>query len=209
MSAPSMTLYYNAASPFARKVLILLHETGQASRVSLKAVALTPVSPDVEVCRGNPCGKIPALCLADDNVIHDSRVILEYLDQQHVGNPLIPKEGSARWRRLTLASLADALLDAALLIRYETFLRPEEKHWSEWLDAQQEKIARTLAYFEAEAVTELSTHFDVASISVACALGYLDFRQPNLGWRSSYPRLANWYYEVSQRPSMVETQPPV
>lgn len=208
MSAPSMTLYYNAASPFARKVLILLHETGQASRVSLKAVALTPVSPDVDVCRDNPCGKIPALCLADDNVIHDSRVILEYLDQQHVGNPLIPKEGSARWRRLTLASLADALMDAALLIRYETFLRPEEKHWSEWLDAQQEKIARTLAYFEAEAVTELSSHFDVASISVACALGYLDFRQPNLGWRSSYPRLANWYYEVSQRPSMLETQPP-
>uniref|UniRef100_A0A7C1WTZ2 Glutathione S-transferase family protein n=1 Tax=Pseudomonas graminis TaxID=158627 RepID=A0A7C1WTZ2_9PSED len=208
MSAPSMTLYYNAASPFARKVMILLHETGQSNRVSLKAVALTPVSPDVEVCRDNPCGKIPALCLADDNVIHDSRVILEYLDQQHVGNPLIPKEGSARWRRLTLASLADALMDAALLIRYETFLRPEEKHWSEWLDAQQEKIARTLAYFEAEAVTELSTHFDVASISVACALGYLDFRQPNLGWRSSYPRLANWYYEVSQRPSMLETQPP-
>jgi len=203
-----MTLYYNAASPFARKVMILLHETGQSNRVSLKAVALTPVSPDVEVCRDNPCGKIPALCLADDNVIHDSRVILEYLDQQHVGNPLIPKEGSARWRRLTLASLADALMDAALLIRYETFLRPEEKHWSEWLDAQQEKIARTLAYFEAEAVTELSTHFDVASISVACALGYLDFRQPNLGWRSSYPRLANWYYEVSQRPSMLETQPP-
>ncbi|MGE6386653.1 glutathione S-transferase family protein [Pseudomonas sp. NPDC078416] len=208
MSAPSMTLYYNAASPFARKVMILLHETGQSNRVSLKAVALTPVSPDVEVCRDNPCGKIPALCLADDNVIHDSRVILEYLDQQHVGNPLIPKEGSARWRRLTLASLADALMDAALLIRYETFLRPEEKHWSEWLDAQQEKIARTLAYFEAEAVTELSAHFDVASISVACALGYLDFRQPNLGWRSSYPRLANWYYEVSQRPSMLETQPP-
>lgn len=208
MSAPSMTLHYNAASPFARKVLILLHETGQASRVSLKAVALTPVSPDDEVCRDNPCGKIPALCLADDNVIHDSRVILEYLDQQHVGNALIPKEGSARWRRLTLASLADALMDAALLIRYETFLRPEEKHWAAWLDAQQEKIARTLAYFEAEAVTELSTHFDIASISVACALGYLDFRQPNLGWRSSYPRLANWYYEVSQRPSMLETQPP-
>ena len=208
MSAPSMKLYYNAASPFARKVMILLHETGQASRVSLKAVALTPVSPDAEVCRDNPCGKIPALCLADGNVIHDSRVILDYLDQQHVGNPLIPKEGSARWRRLTLASLADALMDAALLIRYETFLRPEEKHWSEWLAAQQEKIARTLAYFEAEAVTELSTHFDVASISVACAVGYLDFRQPNLGWRSSYPRLANWYDEVSQRPSMLETQPP-
>jgi glutathione S-transferase len=208
MSVPSMTLYYNAASPFARKVLILLHETGQTGRVTLKPVNVTPVDPHAEVCHDNPCGKIPALCLADDNVIHDSRVILDYLDHQHVGNPLIPRDGSARWRRLTLASLADALLDAALLIRYETFLRPEEKRWDEWVDNQSEKISRSLAYFETEAVTELSAHFDIASISLASALGYLDFRQPNLGWRSSYPRLASWYYEVSQRPSMLETQPP-
>src|SRR3982750_4521167 len=113
MSVPSMTLYYNAASPFARKVLILLHETGQTGRVSFKPVNVTPVNPHAEVCHDNPCGKIPALCLADDNVLHDSRVILDYLDHQHVGNPLIPREGSARWRRLTLASLADAVLDAA------------------------------------------------------------------------------------------------
>lgn len=208
MSAPSMTLYYNTASPFARKVLVLLHETGQTARVNLKPVTVTPVAPDSAVCHDNPCGKIPALCLADNNVIHDSRVILDYLDHQHVGNPLIPHDGSARWRRLTLASLADAVLDAALLMRYETFLRPEEKRWGEWVDNQGEKISRSLAYFETEAVTELSSHFDIASISVACALGYLDFRQPDLGWRSSYPRLASWYREVSERPSMLETQPP-
>lgn len=207
MSAPSMTLYYNAASPFARKVLIALYETGQMARVSLKPVSVTPVNPHAELCHENPCGKIPALCLADNNVIHDSRVILDYLDHQHAGNPLIPREGSARWRRLTLASLADAVLDAAVLIRYETFLRPPEKRWSDWTDNQGEKISRSLAYFETEAVTELNAHFDIASISLACALGYLDFRQPDLGWRSSYPRLANWYYEVSQRPSMLETQP--
>lgn len=209
MSAPSMTLYYNAASPFARKVLVLLHETGQTRRVGLKPVAVTPVNPDSELCQENPAGKLPALCLADGNVLHDSRVILDYLDHQHVGNPLIPREGSARWRRLTLASLADALMDAALLIRYETFLRPAEKQWPEWLDNQQEKIARSLSYFEREAVTELSSSFDIASISLAAGLGYLDFRQPDLNWRSSYPRLAAWYYEVSQRPSMIETQPPV
>jgi len=208
MSAPSMTLYYNAASPFARKVLILLHETGQTARVSLNPVTVTPVAPNAEVCRDNPCGKIPALRLADDNVIHDSRVILDYLDHQHVGMPLIPRDGSARWRRLTLASLADAVLDAAVLIRYETALRPEEKRWADWLDNQGEKIFRSLAYFETGAVTELSSNFDIASISLASALGYLDFRQPNLAWRSSFPRLASWYYEISQRPSMQETQPP-
>ncbi len=208
MSAPNMTLYYNTASPFARKVLILLHETGQMERVNLIAINVTPVSPNSDLSHQNPSGKLPALVLADEHVIHDSRVILDYLDHQHVGNPLIPREGSARWRRLTLASLADALLDAALLIRYETFLRPSEKQWSEWLDNQQEKIARSLAYFEQEAVTELSSSFDIASISMAAALGYLDFRQPDLSWRNSYPRLANWYFEVSKRPSMLQTQPP-
>ena len=209
MSAPTMTLYTNAASPFARKVMVLLHETGQLERVALLPVPLTPVNPIAELNLDNPAGKIPALRLADGNVLHDSRVILDYLDQQHVGNPLIPREGSARWRRLTLASLADALLDAALLIRYETALRPVEKHWDLWLDNQQQKIDRALSYFEQDAITELSSAFDVASISVAAALGYLDFRQPNLGWRSSYPRLASWYGEVSQRPSMLATQPSV
>ncbi|KFE50430.1 glutathione S-transferase family protein [Pseudomonas syringae] len=209
MSAPTMTLYTNAASPFARKVMVLLHETGQLDRVALLPVPLTPVNPIAELNLDNPAGKIPALRLADGNVLHDSRVILDYLDNQHVGNPLIPREGSARWRRLTLASLADALLDAALLIRYETALRPVEKHWDLWLDNQQQKIDRALSYFEQDAITELSSAFDVASISVAAALGYLDFRQPNLGWRSSYPRLASWYGEVSQRPSMLATQPSV
>ena len=209
MSAPTMTLYTNAASPFARKVMVLLHETGQLDRVALLPMPLTPVNPIAELNLDNPAGKIPALRLADGNVIHDSRVILDYLDHQHVGNPLVPREGSARWRRLTLASLADALLDAALLIRYESALRPVEKHWELWLDNQQQKIARSLSYFEQDAITELSSSFDVASISVAAALGYLDFRQPDLGWRSSYPRLASWYGEVSQRPSMLATQPGV
>ncbi|WNW12213.1 glutathione S-transferase family protein [Pseudomonas sp. DTU_2021_1001937_2_SI_NGA_ILE_001] len=207
MSAPAMTLYTNPASPFARKVLILLRETGQLDKVDLKPTTLTPVSPSAELNLDNPAGKIPALLLLDGNVIHDSRVILDYLDHQHDDTPLIPRDGPARWRRLTLASLADALLDAALLIRYETALRPAELHWAPWLDSQQRKIERTLTYFEQEAITELSANFDIAAISVAAALGYLDFRQPDLNWRNSYPRLANWYFEVSKRPSMQATQP--
>ena len=209
MPTTDMTLHFNAASPFARKVLVLLHETGQFDKVILLPTPVTPVNPVADLNDDNPAGKIPALRLADGNVLHDSRVILDFLDHHHKGTPLIPRSGPARWRRLTLASLADAVLDAAVLIRYETFLRPKDKHWDLWLDNQQEKVQRTLAYFEGQAITELNAHFDIASIGVACALGYLDFRQPELGWRSSYPRLANWYADVSQRPSMRATQPPV
>lgn len=209
MSAPTMTLFHNPASPYVRKVMVLLHETGQLNRVALQNSQLSPVSPDAALNQDNPLGKIPALRLADGNVLHDSRVILDYLDHQHVGNPLIPRDGSARWRRLTLASMADGILDASVLVRYELALRAPEKHWAEWLDAQRDKIRRALAVFEADAIAELTCHFDVAAISLACALGYLDFRHPDLNWRDANPKLSAWYAEVSQRPSMLETQPPV
>ncbi|MEB0048058.1 MULTISPECIES: glutathione S-transferase [unclassified Pseudomonas] len=210
MSTPSMTLFHNPASPFVRKVMVLLHETGQTDRVALQASQLSPVSPvspDLTLNEDNPLGKIPALRLADGSVIHDSRVILDYLDHQHVGNPLIPRDGPARWRRLTLASLADGIMDAAVMIRYEQALRAPEKQWQQWLDAQRDKIRRVLALFEAEAIAELSSHFDVAAISVACALGYLDLRHADLAWREVNPTLAAWFSEVSQRPSMLATVP--
>ena len=209
MSTPSMTLFHNPASPFVRKVMVLLHETGQTDRVALQLSQLSPVSPDPVLNQDNPLGKIPALRLADGTVLYDSRVILDYLDQQHVGNPLIPAEGTARWRRLTLAALADGIMDAAVMVRYELALRAPEKHWPEWLDAQREKIRRALSVLEADAIAELTCHFDVAAISVACALGYLDLRHPDLHWRDAQPQLAAWYFEVSQRPSMLATVPKV
>ncbi|MDF3865189.1 glutathione S-transferase family protein [Pseudomonas denitrificans (nom. rej.)] len=200
-------LFHAAASPFVRKVMVLLHETGQIDSVELYAAVHTPIAPDAGVLHDNPAGKIPALRLADGQTLSDSRVILEYLDQQHAGEPLIPREGAARWRRLTLASLADAVLDAAVLIRYETAMRPQEKHWDKWLDNQQLKIVRTLAYFDGPAHAELAGRFDIAAIGVGCALGYLDFRQPHWNWRAEYPQLAKWFAEVSQRPSMQATVP--
>ncbi|MHA6495047.1 glutathione S-transferase family protein [Pseudomonas borbori] len=208
MNTAKPTLLYSATSPFVRKIMLLLRETGQLDQVTLESVQVSPTSPNALVNAGNPAGKIPALRLADGSVLHDSQVILDYLDRQHDGQPLIPLDGPARWQRLTLASLADAMLDAAVLIRYETFLRPAEKRWDDWLAAQQDKIERGLAHLEAEAVTELARRFDIAAIAVACALGYLDFRQPELNWRQRYPQLASWYAEVSQRPSLQATQPP-
>lgn len=209
MSTPSMTLFHAPASPFVRKVLVLLHETGQTERVALQTLGVSPVNPVAELNACNPAGKIPALRLADGSVLYDSRVIAEYLDLQHVGNPLIPREGPARWRRLTLAALGDAIMDAAVLTRYETFLRPEDKRWDAWVQEQVEKVRRSLAHLEQEHIAELCSVFDVAAIGVACGLAYLDLRQPELGWRERQPKLAAWYAEVSQRPSMKATEPAV
>ncbi|UVL19039.1 glutathione S-transferase [Pseudomonas sp. B21-023] len=202
-----MILFHSPLSPFVRKVMIVLHETGQLERVTVQDVNISPVNGDEQLNRGNPIGKIPALRLDDGSVLHDSRVICEYLDSQHVGLPLIPREGSARWRRLTLVSQADAIMDAAVATRYETFLRPADKQWTGWVEAQGEKIRRSLANLEQEHLAELASGFDLAAIGVACALGYLDLRQPEFGWRERQPGLAAWYTEVSKRPSMVATAP--
>ncbi|KAB5624029.1 glutathione S-transferase [Pseudomonas putida] len=202
-----MVLFHAPLSPFVRKVLLVLHETGQLDRVRLQTVNISPVSGDEQLNQDNPIGKIPALRLEDGSVLHDSRVICEYLDSQHVGNPLIPHEGSARWRRLTLASQADAIMDAAVSSRYESFLRPEDKRWDGWLQAQSQKIRRGLADLEQHHLAEIASGFDIASIGVACALGYLDLRQPEFGWREQQPGLAEWYAQVSQRASMLATVP--
>ncbi|AXA27518.1 MULTISPECIES: glutathione S-transferase [Pseudomonas] len=202
-----MVLFHAPLSPFVRKVLLVLHETGQLDRVRLQTVNISPVSGDEQLNQDNPIGKIPALRLEDGSVLHDSRVICEYLDSQHVGNPLIPREGSARWRRLTLASQADAIMDAAVSSRYESFLRPEDKRWDGWLQAQSQKIRRGLADLEQHHLAEIASGFDIAAIGVACALGYLDLRQPEFGWREQQPGLAEWYAQVSQRASMLATVP--
>jgi glutathione S-transferase len=204
---PAMTLFFSHTSPFARKIMVLLHETGQLADVTVQEVALSPVMPSAELNTVNPAGKIPALRLADGSHLHDSRVIFEYLDQRHAGPSLVPA-GPQRWSCLTLASLADAALDAAILVRYETFLRPADKRWDAWLQGQQEKVERALASFEQAIGTVLGSRFDLAAISVACALGYIDLRQPELDWRSRYPQLASWYTGISQRPSLQATQPP-
>ncbi|WP_317847691.1 glutathione S-transferase [Pseudomonas sp. HTZ2] len=203
----TMTLFHSLLSPFVRKVMVVLHETGQLDRVTLQAVNVSPVNGNDQLNQDNPIGKIPALRLEDGTVLHDSRVICEYLDLQHVGNPLIPREGSARWRRLTLASQADAIMDAAVSTRYETFLRPEDKRWDGWVQAQGEKIRRSLANLEQAHLAELASTFDIAAIGVACALGYLDLRQPQFGWREQQPGLATWYADVTKRPSMAATAP--
>ncbi|MET1077112.1 MAG: glutathione S-transferase family protein [Pseudomonas sp.] len=207
MATLGMTLFHSTGSPFVRKVMLVLHETGQLEQVALHGVQLSPINPSAALNAGNPAGKLPALGLADGSVLHDSRVICDYLDQQHGSTPLIPRDGPSRWQRLTLASLADALMDAAVLIRYETFLRPADKRWDDWVQAQQGKIDRGLAQLEHEAASAPHGPFDIAAIGIVCLLGYLDFRQPQLGWRTRCPQLADWYAAVQERPSVQATQP--
>ncbi len=201
-----MQLYYSPTSPYVRKVMVLLHETGLLDRVTLTTATVTPITNDPAVAAHNPLTKVPTLTLDDGSDLYDSRVICEYLDTLHHGTPMIPDGGEARWRVLRVQATADGLLDAALLTRYETFMRPEEKRWPEWIEGQTGKFMRAVDKLEAEAKS-FSQAITLAEIATACALGYLDFRFGHLPWRDSHPKLAEFMAAFSQRPSMEATKP--
>lgn len=199
-----MKLYYNPASPYVRKVRVLAIEADLMNDIDLAKVTTTPVGPDADLCADNPIGKIPTLVRDDGDALYDSRVICEYLDGLHGGARMFPENGEARWAAVRRQALADGILDAAVNTRYETFLRPGELRWPDWVDGQLEKIRRGLDMLEGES---LGDGVDIGTISVACALGYLDFRYPDEGWRDSRPKLAAWFEKFAARPSMGETLP--
>lgn len=199
-----MKLYYANASPFVRKVMVLAIETGIADDIELATVAVTPTSPNADVCADNPVGKLPTLVRDDGGAMYDSRVICEYLDSLHGGRLMFPAGGDARWTALRRQALADGMMDAAVGARYETFLRPEALRWKDWVDGQMGKVGRGLDVLEGEDLTDT---LDIGTIAIACALGYMDFRYPDLGWRDTRPGLSAWFEEMAGRPSMMRTQP--
>lgn len=202
-----MKLLYLPASPYARKVRVLAHETGLKDQLTLQLLepGLTPINPNQTLTAQNPIGKIPTLLLADGTALFDSRTICEYLDTLHNTPRMFPQDAT-RWQVLTQQATADGILDAAVLTRYETFLRPEPFRWSEWIENQKSKFWRALDALERDA-SSLQNKMNIGVISVACALGYLDFRYGDENWRTPCPNLAAWYETFQQRDSMQSTQP--
>jgi glutathione S-transferase len=201
-----MKLYYSPTSPYVRKVRAVAIETGLDKKMDLIPATVSPIAPSADVDKHNPVGKVPAL-VDGKTSLFDSVLICEYLDSKHRGRKMFPKAGAARWRVLRQHAMADGLLDAALLARYENFLRPQQYRWTDWSGGQMKKIKGALAAMEQDA-GKLGSSPNIGNIAVACALGYLDFRYGDLGWRKSYPKLAAWHAKFSKRPSIAGTVPP-
>lgn len=203
-----MKLHHNPASPFVRMVMVMAHELGTEEQIEkIDTGVFLPDRVNDGVAADNPLGKIPTLITDHGSVLHDSRVICEYLCH-HAGNKeLLPDEPVARFRILTLQSLAIGLMDAGVSRRYETAVRPEEKRWPEWVARQHTRIEAGLDELEGNWSGELDT-VNAGSIATAAVLAYLDFRFEDLGWRENRPKLAAFYEGFAKRPSMTATQPP-
>jgi glutathione S-transferase len=206
ISMPRMKLYYSATSPFVRKCLVSAHELGLRERIELAPAAPHPVNRDRALIAFNPLGKVPTLITDDGNVLYDSRVICEYLNALGDGH-LLPQKSAERWRVSCVVALADGITEAAVLVRYETFARPEHLRWKDWIDGQMDKVSCSLAEIEQRAGT-LDECIDLGTIALGCALGYLDFRFAALGWKHSHPKTAAWFARFAARESMLATRPP-
>jgi len=183
-----MILRSTPASPFARKVRIAIDLLGLGDAIETRETELN--DPADMIRAQNPLGKIPALILDDNTVYYDSRVILEYLDHLAGGGRIIPATAPARFAALRLQALCDGMLDAGVLIVYESRYRPADKRVDTWVERQTGKIARALAALE-KAPPPLDSVPHVGQIALACALGYGDLRFGGR-WRTDHPRLVAW-----------------
>lgn len=204
-----MRLYSNVNSPFARKVRVVLHETGQQDDVELVEVSGTPLAPGSLPVALNPLGKIPALEREGGATLHDSRVICRFLDSRAAEGraslyPPVPR----LWETLTLEATADGIMEAAVLMIYEARLRPAEHVCPEIVEAQWAKVARALDALEGRWLSHLAGPLDIGQIAVGCALGYLDFRHAAREWRRGREGLADWAARFAALPSAAATRPP-
>lgn len=206
-----MKLYWSSRSPFVRKVMIVLHEAGMRGEVECIGTLVSGgLPPNPAVLANNPLGKIPTLMTDDGRVLFDSRVICEFIDMR-AGTGLFPDEADARIRHLRWQALADGLAD--ILIAWRTELARPGGPWRLHTDGWLIRVRAIMRVLEEDAAALRGEDFGIGHIAVACALGQLDFRWSDCGWRGHFPALAVLETWLSARPSIaatpvVDDQPP-
>ena len=203
-----MKLIGSTTSPYVRKVRIVMAE----KKLDYQFVLDNVWSADTRIAASNPLGKVPCLVMEGGEAVFDSRVIVEYLDTLSPVGKLIPSTGRERAEVKTWEALADGLLDAAILVRLENTFegrKPSERSQA-WIDRQMDKVHASLKAM-AQGLGDKpfcsGIHLSLSDIAVGCALGWLEFRFPEIGWRAEYPNLAKLMDKLAQRASFADTKP--
>ncbi|CDG80996.1 glutathione S-transferase N-terminal domain-containing protein [Janthinobacterium agaricidamnosum] len=202
-----MKLIGSLASPYVRKVRIVLAEKKLDYVFELENVW----APDTRIQLCNPLAKVPCLVMEDGSALHDSRVIVEYLDTLTPVCKLLPgANGRERTDVKCWEALADGILDAGVLARLERTLRAPEQQSPEWIARQLAKVRHGLAELErklGDSAFCAGKKYTLADVAVGCALGWLSFRFPEIDWRAQHPALGRLFDKLSERPSFKDTVP--
>lgn len=195
----SLKLLYTRRSPYARKARVIALEKG----ITLELIDEDLVKKSARLLEANPLGKVPTLILQDGSTVYDSPLICQYLDGLNTKNPMIPQGAYARLKVLKWEAFADDLVTNAINLYMERVRHPKDFH-QDFVTAQENNIRGAYRYIEAH-LDEL-TEFDLASVAVASAIGYIHFRLAHLKAEGS---LLEWFERIQQRPSMQQTIPVV
>ncbi len=201
-----MKLIGSLSSPYVRKVRVVMAEKKLDYDFELENVWTA----ETTIHLSNPLGKVPCLIMEDGSPMYDSRVIVEYLDTLTPVAKLLPPNGRDRAAVKVWEALADGVLDAAVLVRLETTLRPLEQQSTAWIERQMGKVLAGLAIMSAELGESpfcKGNHYTLADVAVGCALGWLSFRFPDIDWRGDYPNLAKLYDKLAERASFKDSVP--
>jgi len=198
----AMKLFYSATSPYVRKVMICATVRGIDQQI--EKIPTNPHESPAALIAANPLSKVPCLVTEDGFALFDSKVICEYLDTVGDALPLFPASGAARWVALQHQAIGDGILDAAVARRMES-VKPQEAARDAFMARQKQAIDRSLAMLERDMPGKL---MDIGTIAVACALGYLDFRFAEDGWRTTHKQLAAWFDQFATDRAFTETAPP-
>jgi len=203
-----MKLIGSLTSPYVRKVRVVLAE----KKLDYNFV-LEDVWGSDAILASNPLGKVPVLVMEGGEAVFDSRVIVEYVDTLSPVGRLIPQSGRERVEVRTWEALADGLLDAGVSMRLEKTWKhradgERSQAWIERQDLRVEAALKSISQGLGEKAFCAGTHFSLADIAVGCALGWLDFRFPDIAWRTEYPNLARLADKLATRQSFIDTVPP-
>jgi len=200
-----MKLIGTLTSPYTRKARVVLAE----KKIDYDWVIDSPNSPATAVPQFNPLARVPVLVLDDETAIFDSPVIVEYLDNLSPNNKLFPQTSRERVEVKRWEALSDGVLDSAVNVRLE-MQRPEKQQSAKWMASERAVIDRALEMMAKELGENpwcMGTPFTFADVAVGCALGYLDFRFPDIDWRGRHANLARLHDKLMQRPSFADTVP--
>ena len=208
LETTTMKLIGSTTSPYVRKVRIVMAEKKLDYRFVLENVWAA----DTQIAAANPLGKVPCLVMEGGEAVFDSRVIVEYLDTLSPVGRLIPATGRERAEVKTWEALADGLLDAAILVRLENTFegRTEAQRSPAWIARQMDKVHASLQSMSQGLGDKpfcSGIHLSLSDIAVGCALGWLEFRFPEIGWRAAHPNLARLMDKLAQRQSFIDTRP--
>ncbi|ARV19713.1 putative GST-like protein YibF [Curvibacter sp. AEP1-3] len=203
-----MKLIGSTSSPFVRKVRVVMAE----KKLDYVLIQEDVWSAETRIADSNPLGKVPCLIMEGAEALFDSRVIVEYLDTLSPVGKLIPAVGRERAEIKTWEALADGLMEAAVLARLEATWtgRTKAQRSQVWIDRQMLKVndaLKAMARGLGDKPFCAGIHLSLADIAVGCALGYLDFRFPEIQWREDHPGLAKLFEKLAQRPSFADTVP--